>query len=85
MKRKWIIIIVVIVLLTLLNPTYNDFDHFIHAKGFDKSVHGGRTGYFCLLSIYEVNFNYGSNNEMKRHAIYIGFLKNFIKIYDTVP
>jgi hypothetical protein len=84
MKRKWKIIIGIAILLTVLNPTNTDFDSYLRAKGFDESLHGGRTGYLFIFSIYEIDFHYGSGDSMERHAVYVGILNSFIKVYDTL-
>jgi hypothetical protein len=75
-KKVWIIIITIILVLAIPNPTESDFKNYLEAKDFpNRSI--GRTGYFLIFSIYEVNLPY---DYTKPHQTYIGIFKNFIYI-----
>jgi hypothetical protein len=84
-KRKKYFLIITGVLFTVLvitNPTNTDFDHYLRAKGFHNSIHGGRVNYFLFCSIYEVNFKYGLYREKERTVKCLGILGNFITMVD---
>jgi hypothetical protein len=82
-KHKFIISLgLIILILIFTNPSNTDFDRYLHAKGFDSSVHGGRVNYFLVFSIYEVQFNYGENNSKKRHVKCLSVFGNFITLID---
>lgn len=84
-KKKYLLILIGLIatVLIITNPTNADFDNYLHAKGFDKSVPGGRVNYFLFYSVYEVKFKYGSGDSQTRFVRCIGIFKNFITTVDT--
>ena len=68
-KRNWIIILIVIV-MTILNPTYSDFKEYTGLTGRD-SEHLHKKYNFLILSIYK--------NDVNEHN-YLAILMNFIDI-----
>lgn len=82
--RKLILTIgFIILVLICTNPSNSDFDYYIHAKGFDSSIHGGRVKYFLIFSTFEVKFKYGTDHEDKsRYLEYLGVFNNFIILKD---
>ena len=68
-KRNWIIILIVIV-MTILNPTYSDFKEYTGLTGKD-SEHLHKKYNFLILSIYK--------NDVNEHN-YLAILMNFIDI-----
>src|ERR1019366_4297615 len=68
-KRNWIIILVVLV-MTIINPSYSDFKEYTGLTGKD-SEHLHKKYNFLIFSIYE-------NDKDKKK--YLAFLMNFIEI-----
>ena len=80
MKKHWIkIVIGLVILLALTNPTVKDF------KEYTNNITGKRTGYFLILSTFEDNYTEESGSfSYEHHRKYIGIFKNFILITDTI-
>ena len=71
--NKWIIIVIsVIVLLIVLNPSYSDFKEY---SGTTENLH--RASNFMLFSIYTHS---GYDERNYSNDKYLGILKNFIRI-----
>jgi hypothetical protein len=68
-KRNWIIILVVVI-MTILNPSYSEFKEYTGLAGKD-SEHLHKKFNFLIFSIY--------NNDVNEHN-YLAILMNFIDI-----
>lgn len=79
LKNKWTILIGIVLLLSIMNPSKTDFLNYLKANGLQEQCaeNGGRTGYFLIFSIYRLKgpCDYGYTDDT-----YIGLFKNFIKI-----
>lgn len=76
MKKLWIkIVLAIIILLALTNPTVKDLKE-------STGKNGLRTGYFLVFSIYTVTPHDIFGNESGHSEKYIGIFKNFIEIED---
>lgn len=82
-KRTYLLIIGISLLLVVTNPTNKDFKHFIEGNNFSNAV-GGRVNYFLFFSVYKLDyFEYKDANDFKvnpKQITSIGFFKNFISI-----
>jgi len=77
MKHKYkIIILVVITLLFLTNPSVNQFKQFYSVKHSMSDCDYARTSYFGIASVYEAAYN------GKTHGKYLGVAGNFVLMDD---
>lgn len=81
-NRLYTISASILLILIFTNPTVKDFNNYLTAKGFNKSVQGGRVNNFFIFSVYELNFKYGVNRSKKRRVKSIGIFGNFIVLVD---
>jgi hypothetical protein len=70
LKRGHVLLIVILLFLAILNPTYSDFKSFAPEAGTPK-----KTANFIVFSIYSTQE--GSRYDFAKDK-YVGFLKNFV-------
>ncbi len=91
MKSKKIIIwiVVIVVVITFLNPSTEEFRAFIQARNPELSERNrnatyqsaSRTGYYLLFSTYEASIDWSNNsNDKGKRVYYWGAVNNFFQI-----
>ena len=76
LRKVWIILTVIILILALTNPTNADFKNYIPLNSNGEST-GGRVNYFGIFSVFKEHITYFSGSEER---MYVGVFKNFIRI-----
>jgi hypothetical protein len=78
-KKKWFILIGIILLFAVTNPTKSDFTDYLRGIGLHQECTemGGRTSYYLIFSIYAIR---GKCEGVYHDGIFIGIFKNFFEI-----